>query len=286
MSGLPARTPLFNALQSERYGRRGDIEDIEDVTGRKLIVYFAKPGAGIEQDDVLAFGDLLHDVSGQNIDLLLQSPGGDIDVAEKLVSLTASRCPSFRVIVAQSAKSAATLMALASDEIVMGDTSELGPIDPQVTVTTAQGQRMARPASSFLDGLELIKRQVDDEGGELSPAFFPLLANLDPALLDYCQKAIERSQRFAEKWLLRSQCEDEDKAAEIAKRLADTKQYLSHGAMIDYKEATALGLNVNYHEYDDELWQRIWRLYCKYEVNSTADGVGKVFESSIVSLSI
>ena len=173
MSDLPDRTPLFNALQSERYGRRSDIQDIEGITGRKLIVYFAKPGAGIEQDDVLAFGDLLHDVSGQSIDLLLQSPGGDIDVAEKLVSLTASRCPSFRVIVAQSAKSAATLMALASDEIVMGDTSELGPIDPQVTVTTAQGQRMVRPASSFLDGLELIKRQVDEEGGELSPAFFP-----------------------------------------------------------------------------------------------------------------
>ena len=173
MSGLTERTPLFNALQSERYGRRSDIQDIEGITGRKLIVYFAKPGAGIEQDDVLAFGDLLHDVSGQSIDLLLQSPGGDIDVAEKLVSLTASRCPSFRVIVAQSAKSAATLMALASDEIVMGDTSELGPIDPQVTVTTAQGQRMARPASSFLDGLELIKRQVDDEGGELSPGLLP-----------------------------------------------------------------------------------------------------------------
>ena len=47
-----------------------------------------------------------------------------------------------------------------------------------------------------------------------------------------------------------------------------------------------LGLKVRYCEYDDELWQRIWRLYCKYEVNSTAEGVGKVFESAIVSLSV
>ena len=178
---MPDQTPLFYALQNQRYARRRYIQDIEDITSRKLIVYFSKPEAPIEQPDVMAFGDLLDNLSGQDIDLLLQSPGGDIDVAEKLVNLIDARCPSFRVIVAQSAKSAATLMALASNEIVMSDTSELGPIDPQVTVTTAQGQRIARPAASFLDGLTWIQQQV--EGGELSPVFFPLLTNLDPPSL-------------------------------------------------------------------------------------------------------
>ncbi len=282
---IPERTPLFHALQSGRYDRRSDIQDIERITGRKLLVYFAKPHAGIDHQDVAAFGDLLHGVNKQPIDLLLQSPGGDIDIAEKLVNLIVSRSSEFRVIVAESAKSAATLMALASDEIVMGDTSELGPIDPQVTVTTAQGEMIARPASSFLDGLELIKRQVD-KSGELSPVYFPLLATLDPALLDYCEKAIERSQRFAEKWLLRSQCKLEDKAREISKKLADTKEYLSHGAMIDHKAAKELGLKVKFYPHEDELSQRIWRLYCKYEIASTTSGVGKMFESAIVSLSI
>lgn len=116
---MPDQTPLFYALQNQRYARRRYIQDIEDITSRKLIVYFSKPEAPIEQPDVMAFGDLLDNLSGQNIDLLLQSPGGDIDVAEKLVNLIDARCPSFRVIVAKSAKSAATLMALASNEIVM-----------------------------------------------------------------------------------------------------------------------------------------------------------------------
>lgn len=282
-SAVPDQTPLFYAMQNQRYARRRYIEDIEGITGRKLIVYFSKPEAAIEQPDVMAFGDLLDNVGGKDVDLLLQSPGGDIDVAEKLVNLISARCRSFRVIVAQSAKSAATLMALASDEIVMSDTSELGPIDPQVTVTTAQGQRIARPAASFLDGLKWI--QQEGEGGELPPVFFLLLANLDPALLDYCRKAIERSERFAEKWLLRSQCKDQAKVAKkIAKRLADTEQYLSHGTMIDHKEAADLGLKVKYCQHDEELWQRIWRLYCMYEIDAAANGVTKVFESSKVSL--
>ena len=280
------RTPLYSAIHNARYERRDAIRRIEALTGRKLLVYFAVPEAPINQHDVPGFGDLLYGLSDEPVDLLLQSPGGDIDVAEKIVNLIASRCSSFRVIVPESAKSAATLMALASDEIVMSDTSELGPIDPQVGFTTANGELTWQPATSFLDGLEMIRKQVDDSGGNLSPVYFPLLANLDPALLDYCQKAIERSQRFARKWLLRAQCTDEAAAAEIARKLADTKQYPSHGAMVDYKEATALGLKVAFHPHDDEVWDHIWRLYCKYEINAEEDETSKMFESSTVSLSI
>ena len=66
------------------------------------------------------------------LDLLLQSPGGDIDKAENIVYMCRNRFSSFRVIVPESAKSAATLIALAADSIIMGYTSELGPIDPQI----------------------------------------------------------------------------------------------------------------------------------------------------------
>lgn len=43
------------------------------------------PAGSIGHTDVLGFGDLLHGLKDENIDLLLHSPGGDIDVAEKLV---------------------------------------------------------------------------------------------------------------------------------------------------------------------------------------------------------
>lgn len=277
------RTPLFDSLHESRYSRQEMIREMNKETGRELIVYIS-PIQPIEVSDILGFSDLLHNTKDSPVDLLIQSPGGDIDAAEKIVNLCRSRSSAFRVIVAESAKSAATLIALASDEIIMGDTSELGPIDPQITITTPQGQTIKRPAQSFLDGLKTIKEQADEDG-ELSPVYYPLLSNLDPALLDYCEKSIRRAQQFAQKWLEKSQLKnDPTKAADIAKSLADNQQWLSHGAVIDADEAKALGLNVKHLEHDDPLWQQIWRLYCRYFTDAQAEGYEKIFESSESSL--
>lgn len=188
------------------------------------------------------------------------------------------------MIVPESAKSAATLIALAATSIVMSDTSELGPIDPQIIITTASGEPTSRPARSFLDGLETIKAEAETTG-TLSPAYFPLLAQLDPALIDFCRKAIQRSELFARKWLLKAQCSgDRTKANRIAKYLATSNRLLSHGTVIDHVEATSIGLNVEYLAPEDALWQAIWRLYCAYEVDIQRASFAKIFESANVSI--
>jgi len=286
---LPQQTPLFRAIQKERYSRQQSILEIQEQTGRKLIVYIANhqhPAGGINQSDILAFGDLLDGVSGVDLDLLLQSPGGDIDVAEKIVYMCRGRASGFRVIVPESAKSAATLIALAADEIVMSDTSELGPIDPQITINTPDGKTISRPARSFLDGLQAIQSEVDKAGGTLSPVYFPLLDQLDPALIDFCSKAIRRAERFAEKWLKRYQCISAPKRAkQIAKKLLDPKRYLMHGTVIDHSEAKEqLQLCVTYLAPNDPLWQAIWRLYCTYEIDMRKEKLAKLIESEGVSL--
>ena len=282
-------TTLFRSIHKERYARQELIKKIEKETGRTLIVYVANlshPGGIISRDDIAPFGDLLEGKENIDLDLLLQSPGGDIDKAEKIVYMCRNRSKSFRVIVPESAKSAATLIALAADSIIMGYTSELGPIDPQIVVTTPDGRTINRPAQSFLDGLEEIRRQVDEEGG-LSPVYFPLLQQLDPALIDFCNKAVERAKSFAKKWLQRYMCVgDEEKAERIAEELANVKKYLSHGSVIDYEEARKIGLTVKYLPPSDPLWQALWRLYCTYEIDIRSKQLVKIFESADVSLSL
>lgn len=123
-----------------------------------MIVYISVKE--ISPDDIPPFGDLLQDINETDLDLLLQSLGGDIDKAEKIVYMCREKAKSFRVIIPESAKSAATLIALAADSIVMGYISELGPIDPRVVITTPDGQVIYRPAQSFLDALETIKDEV------------------------------------------------------------------------------------------------------------------------------
>ncbi|HEV2854422.1 MAG TPA: hypothetical protein VHC97_16635 [Thermoanaerobaculia bacterium] len=167
----------------------------------------------------------------------------------------------------------------------MSSTSELGPIDPQVTTFAADGRPLQRPARSFLDGLEQIKRSVVGEG-DLNPAYYPLLHQLDPALLDFCEKAIRRSEQFAEKWLVKFMLrEDPGQAGRIAKRLTDVEQYRSHGMVIDWREAEDIGLRVSFLVTDDPLWQQLWSLFLAYQIECVQQNFAKIFETRKVSLS-
>lgn len=261
----PEQTPLYRAFEQPRYSRQEQIKAIEERTAHQLICFIAGPQTSISNNDIPPFVDLLHDVRPHEpLDLMLQTPGGDIDQAERIVVMCRRRVgkAQFRVVVPDSAKSAGTLIAVAADEIVMGEPSELGPTDPIVTITTPGGEVMSRPAQSFLDGLNEIVRQVGT--GELSPAYFPLLDKLDPALIDFCRKALARSEKFAREYLERHMLKgDPGKAQEVAAKLKDVQEYLSHGAVIDADRAADMGLRVSYLEPDDDLWQAYWRLYCE-----------------------
>jgi hypothetical protein len=287
---VPAQTPLFHTLEQARYVRQGHIREIEERTERRLIAYVAGPAASVSAIDILPFHDLLQDVAeGDDLDLLLHTPGGDVDQAERIVMMCRKAIGNgaFRVVVPDSAKSAGTLMALAADEIVMGFCSELGPIDPQITIATASGEPMHRPAQSFLDGLKEIVDQT--AGGDLSPAYFPLLDKLDPALIDFCDKALKRSEKLASKFLETYMLAgDSDKAKEIAKKLNDSREYLSHGAVIDVDEAEEMGLRVAKLDRTGDLWQAYWRLYCEMRVTvaqSNNPGL-RLYEGRKASLSL
>jgi len=286
-----SRSPLFEAIHQPRYHRQQIIREIEAETGRRLIAYFANinhPQSSIGAGDVTPFQDLILDCSrGADIDLLLQTPGGDIDAAEKLVYMLRERARAMRLIVTDRAKSAGTLIALASDSILMSPTSELGPIDPQITITQPDGKQLTRPAQSFLDGLEQIKLDVARNHGQLNPAYFPLLNQLDPALLDYCSKAMTRSREFAEKWLCQHMLSGEpDKAKQISERLGSVEAYRSHGMVIDYHEAAKLGLKVDVQDIESSLWQKLWKLHASYDLICRTSGTAKLFESAKVSLAI
>lgn len=282
----PTQTPLFHALHSGRYDRQSQIRAIETATGRRLLLYIAQPNGIIERDDVLPLVDLLQDVDhGDRLDLMLHTPGGDVDAAEKIVLLIRKIIGpdgEFHVVVPDSAKSAGTLISLAADAIVMGDASELGPIDPQITITTVTGETMHRPARSFLDGLEQIIRETGT--GSIPTGYLPLLEKYDPALIDFCEKALRRSRKFAVDFLSRYMLRDDPaKAEQIAGRLNDPGEYLSHGAVINCDHARELGLEVIYLPKESPLWQAYWRLYCDARVIFTRS-TEKLFESRAASL--
>jgi hypothetical protein len=283
----PRQTPLFQATQSARYRRQDAIREIQDATGRKLICYISGQAGSIERDDVLPLMDLLRGVkAGDRLDLMLHTYGGDVDAAEKIAGLllkTVGSKGELRLIVPDCAKSAGTLISLAAQTIVMSDTSELGPIDPQITTTAPDGSQSSRPAQAYIDAYKDMFERIGK--GATGPAIDALIAKFDPVLLDLCHKASKRSRKFAEKFLRIGMFRGEtENITDIASKLLDSQEnWLSHGAVIDVEDAQAIGLKIDYRNEHENEWQAYWRLYCEMRL-SLKSKTEKLFESDYASL--
>jgi len=112
------------------------IQQIEKTRGSKVITYVTSDRMGplnarVAMDIIPIIADQLRSIGKtDNIDLFLYSAGGDTMVPWRLVSMIREHCKKFSVIVPYKAHSAATMISLGADEIVMSELSELSPIDP------------------------------------------------------------------------------------------------------------------------------------------------------------
>lgn len=269
--------------------RKELVRKIQNRTGTKLIVYTANPNFSpnfIDQNDIRFVNDLLQSTGDvERLDLMLNSPGGEPETAEKIAIMCRAHCKNFRVIVPNSAKSAATMIALASDSIVMGYLSEIGPIDPQIRVVTPEGRFHFVPAHSFIDSFKGLQQQIVQ--GIPPHAVIPSLQQLRPELIDMCLKAIAFSTQFAENWLSKYMLRGNvNKAKEVAKELANIQRWLSHGRVISSKDAKDLGLVIEEVSKDSDLWKLIWELHCRSEHALNLTNSVKLFENEKINLSL
>lgn len=284
---MPSKTPLYQAINALRYQRQATIKLIQDQTERQLICYVAGIQAPIERDDTIGFVDLLHNVRrGRDLDLLLHTIGGDIDAAEKLISMVRTKVGTaiLRVVVPDYAKSAGTLIALGADLIVMSETSELGPIDPQVVLTDGNGNRIPHPVQTYLDAYKTHSETLARDPSDVTARV--MLGKLDPATIKLFQAVSDRARRFAESRLQRGMFKNAGNSTQAAGALLDPLRWQSHGQMIGWQDAQdpSIGLAVEHLEDDSELWRNYWQLYCLQRL--AVRDRQKLFESEFVSLVI
>ncbi|MBI2010752.1 MAG: hypothetical protein HYS89_00735 [Candidatus Colwellbacteria bacterium] len=116
--------------------RKTLIQQIEGLRSSKVITYITSDRQGpvsakVAMDIIPVMSRQLRDIGKtENIDLFLYSTGGDTMVPWRLVSMVREYCEKFSVLIPYKAHSAATMIALGADEVVMSDLSELSPIDP------------------------------------------------------------------------------------------------------------------------------------------------------------
>jgi hypothetical protein len=273
--------------------RRDYIRKVEEITGRPLIIYAtdfinvdkiqaAGGEVSIDSRDKIAFNEVITGLNGDSLDVLIHSPGGSAEAAEAIIELLRSRFSNLRFIVPDLAKSAATMMCCAADQLLMDEKSELGPIDPQMMIVRGDKQVIRAPAQAIVDQFDLARKSISENPNSL-PVWLPLLQTLSPSLLMECENADRLSRELVKSWLEKYMFRADDNKVEKATRtseyLAKSQEHLSHGRRIGIEQLQELGFNILDTRTLPELQSAIWNLYLSIMITFDTSSAFKLTEN-------
>ncbi|MGD0793282.1 MAG: hypothetical protein ABR920_16055 [Terriglobales bacterium] len=268
--------------------RRSKITAVQDLTARPLIVYATACTVSkqvhpamlmIEPGDMTGFQAVTQFIKGKKLDVLLHSPGGYPDATEALVKMLRRQFDDIRFIVPAFAKSAATMLAMSGNEILMAPDAELGPIDPQMR--TANG---TSPAIAILELFQKAQAEIAADPSKLA-GWMPILSQMGPSLIIDCDHAITLSGELVETWVREYMFAGEQdasaKAKTIADYLGDHKNFKSHGRAIKIPDLLAKGVKVkDLRTMVVGLHDAVTILYSCIDIILSNSGMYKLFENA------
>lgn len=274
---LSSQSPLFHATHADRYERQSIIREYEQKFSCRLMMVFDIIGAW----GITYLEDLLYDMpKDEDLHMILVSPGGDGESAIRMARSIQSRCHEFSVVVPDQAKSAATLLALGAHSIIMGPTSDLGPIDPQLQVNPNSNQLIS--AKNIIAAVENAAEEVK-KVPETLPLYASLLSNVNALMLQQAKAAMNQSKTLLKEALEsqpnRSSEQVDDLSMYLQQKLIEVPD--SHSAPFGAEAAKQARLCVKELPGDSEQWQMIWRLWTKYFVLGQ-----RIYEGNRVSHSV
>ena len=277
---------LSREVNQAHHQRKPYLEEITKFRdGRTVVLFFISFHSEVilSQEDADMIEEVLLNTDNSNgISLLLDSPGGDGLAAERIIQICRSYSKKdFEVIIPARAKSAATMVCLGADQIVMSPTSELGPIDPQVLYDMGNGPQWVAAHHIVESYDELFDKAVESKNADIAP-YLQQLGSFNSVHVDTLRTAIELSKKIAISSLEKGMMSGKNKAdiEEKIKPFIDPNFTKSHGRGITSEQAKECDLNVVEIDPNTELWKAVWGLYLrsKYVVNTITTG-GKLVET-------
>ncbi len=253
--GLKERLKLYKKMESHRK--------------RPLITYVTSKRDGVDSSmasDALPYLiDQLECLPDEatDLDFLIVSYGGDPMVAWRIMSLMRERVNKVFVLIPQSAYSAATLVALGGDEIVMHPNGHLGPVDMQIT-TFSEGRRRqfsTEDISAFVDFVRDGLSITDQE--HLCHLFAMTCKEVGSLGVGFTARNQKLAIALGERLLGMHMGEDD----QVHKRTLIenlSRQFHSHSYPVSRSEAKEIGLPVN-SKRDIDLEGLMWELWLDIE---------------------
>lgn len=238
----------------------------------------------LEHEDCDSLLNVLHLTDLKNgLVLLINSPGGDILAAERIVNICRSYSGTgdYWALVPGRAKSAATIVCLGASKIIMSPSSELGPVDPQIA-RREDGVSKHFSAISLVRGYRDLFAKAVDTPGNLEPYIQQLGRYDDREIITY-ELWIALSESVTVKVLgsgmMRAKTED-DIRKQVAIFLEPGAGTQDHGRAISANEARDCGLAVQEIDLKSREWKTIYDLYYRGD-GYVSSRVSKLFESEV-----
>jgi hypothetical protein len=249
-TAMNQKTEIASALQA-----------FVDLRGRPAI-FLLIPSGELLWGHAFAIRSALKNKSFEELDLVIHSTGGYSDVAYLIVQMLRLHTQKLNACIPLWAKSAATLLCIGADTIVMDELAQLGPLDPQIYIgageltsalnafknleelTTFAENTLQEVTAILVEATELtwdecIKQAINF----VQVVSGPLFTKLDLQNLGEYSRALSVSKEYGKRLLSRRlSAWSEARAEEVIKKLV--YGYPSHSYVLDFYELVHLGFQV------------------------------------------
>lgn len=258
-------------------------KDIEKHRGRPLFVYATKFLGQLPQgipnfidvEDVDGFTDMINSIAKniKEVDVLIHSPGWRPDATERIVLILRNRFEKINFLIPHSAYSAATMLALSGNSIILHPSATLWPIDPQIN---------GIPARSIKRGFEKIKEKITKDWPESLPAYIPLIEKYTIELLELCEDSEKLSKKLVSDWLKEYMFENKKwispKIKKVVTYFSDYDKHLLHSRPLCLKKIKKFGLNIEMA--DETLQELLWEAHILLNGFFNLSNFVKLFETT------
>jgi len=255
----------------------------EQLDGKYAVVsfftMFGHPRVLLQNSDADMLEEVLqnYEIGNRQLALILNCPGGDGLAAERIITICRSFSKrGYTVIVPKQAKSAATMICLGAKEIIMSNTSELGPIDPQISLDG----KNSYAAHEIIESYEGLMALATKAKGRIDP-FLQQLQRFDARDIRWVQSAQQLSDSIAVKALQTGAMHGKSQKTIRSK----IKPFLNpqftkvHGRPIYHDVAEKCGLPITMYDIQSEFWRTIWELYVRLNYAVSGYRGSKIVES-------
>lgn len=219
------------------------IERLEARLGEPVITYWNSSSGSVCANDVIGLYGVLKCIGRvPRLSLFIKSSGGSGEASLRMVHLLRQFVGELTAIVPLECESAATMIALGADQILMGPLAKLSAVDTSLTHDLSpidrDNDRVAVSQDELSRVVRLWREQAAKDGGN---PYGALYNHIHPLVIGAVDRASALSTRLCAD-ILSYHMKDKSKAEEISAVL--NSGYPSHSYPITIHEAERIGLKV------------------------------------------